>query len=115
MDSPLSDHVAPIDRDHLKRTALGDLALEREVLSLFVAQASWLVDALAAQPVDARALAHTLKGSARAIGAFGVADRAAALEIALERDEEVGEGLVALRDAVADARRMIETILKNSR
>jgi HPt (histidine-containing phosphotransfer) domain-containing protein len=114
MDSPLADHDVPLDRDHLKRMTLDDLALEREVLRIFVAQAGWLVDALAAQPVNASALAHTLSGSARAIGAFGVADQAAALEVALGRGEEVGEKLVALRAAVADARRTIETILKNS-
>jgi HPt (histidine-containing phosphotransfer) domain-containing protein len=115
MDSPLDDHVTPLDRDHLKRMALGDPVLEHEVLRIFVAQTSWLIDALAAQPGNARALAHTLKGSARAIGAFGVADQAAALEVALGRGEEVGEGLVALRAAVADVRRTIETILKASR
>ena len=95
--------------------ALDDLALEREVLTMFLAQAGRLVESLAAQPKDANALAHTLKGSARAIGAFAVADRAAALEAALHRNEGTGEALTALRDAVADARAAIEAILKNSR
>ena len=94
--------------------ALGDLALEREVLTMFLAQAGRLVDSLAAQPVDSSALAHTLKGSARAIGAFAVADHAASLEVALQNGEGTGEALAALRDAVADARAAIETILKNS-
>jgi HPt (histidine-containing phosphotransfer) domain-containing protein len=94
--------------------ALGDLALEREVLTMFLAQAGRLVDTLATQPADASALAHTLKGSARAIGAFDVADGAAMLEAALQKGEGTDEALSALRDAVAVARAAIEAILKNS-
>ena len=94
--------------------ALGDLALEREVLTMFLAQAGRLVDKLAAQPADSSALVHTLKGSARAIGAFGVADHAAALETALQNGEGTGEALADLRDAVTEARAAIEAILKNS-
>ena len=47
---------------------------------MFSAQASRLVEALGAMPADAAALAHTLKGSARAVGAFAVGDAAAHLE-----------------------------------
>jgi HPt (histidine-containing phosphotransfer) domain-containing protein len=104
----------PFDRDHLRRMTLGNLALEREVLSMFLAQAGRLVDTLATEPADASALAHTLKGSARAIGAFGVADGAVTLEAALQKGEGSDEALAALRDAVADARAAIEAILENS-
>jgi HPt (histidine-containing phosphotransfer) domain-containing protein len=114
MASAQAHHDEPLDRDHLRRMTLGDLALEREVLTMFQAQAGRLVDMLATQPADSSALAHTLKGSARAIGAFGVADRAAALESALQTGEGTDEVLAALRDAVADARAAIEAILKNS-
>jgi HPt (histidine-containing phosphotransfer) domain-containing protein len=122
-------HDGPLDRDHLRRMALGDLALEREVLSMFATQARWLVEAIAGAHADANAkaasakrasakraseMAHTLKGSAQAIGAFGVADHAAALEAALQRGEEPGEALGHLREAVAAARAAIEAILKNS-
>jgi HPt (histidine-containing phosphotransfer) domain-containing protein len=127
-------HDGPLDRDHLRRMALGDLALEREVLSMFAAQASRLVEAIAGAHADTNAkeasaketstkagsakkaseMAHTLKGSAHAIGAFGVADHAAALEAALQRGEEPGEALGHLREAVAAARAAIEAILKNS-
>jgi HPt (histidine-containing phosphotransfer) domain-containing protein len=103
----------PLDRDHLTRMALGDRALEREVLQLFEVQASRLVDALATVPPDALALAHTLKGSARAIGAFEVADRAAELEAALKKGEAPGRALTELRDAVAHARAEIAAILKD--
>jgi HPt (histidine-containing phosphotransfer) domain-containing protein len=114
MASTQAHHDDPFDRDHLRRMTLGDLALEREVLTMFLAQADRLVDTLAAQPADASALVHTLKGSARAIGAFGVADHAAALESMLQNGEGTGEELAALRDAVAEARAAIEAILKNS-
>ena len=77
---PLAPDDGPIDIAHLRRMTLGDEALEREVLGMFSAQASRLVKSLAANPVDAGALAHTLKGSARAVGAFAVGDAAAHLE-----------------------------------
>jgi HPt (histidine-containing phosphotransfer) domain-containing protein len=105
---------SPLDSDHLRRMALGDLSLEREVLELFMVQAKRIVDALAELPSDAKALVHTLKGSARAIGAFGVADHAAALEAALGSGEEPTQHLIALREAVSDAHKAIEAILKNS-
>jgi len=114
MQSPQAPHDGPLDRDHLRRMALGDLSLEREVLTMFVAQASRIVDALAARPSDAKALVHTLKGSARAIGAFGVADHAATMEAALGTGEEAAAVLAGLRDAVAEARAAIDAILKNS-
>jgi HPt (histidine-containing phosphotransfer) domain-containing protein len=114
MASAQAHHDGPLDRDHLRRMSLGDLALEREVLTMFLAQAGRLVDTLATQPADASALVHTLKGSARAIGAFGVADHAAVLEAELQKGEGTSEALAALRDAVADARAAIGAVLKNS-
>ena len=50
---------------------------------MFAAQSAQLMATLATVPADAGALAHTLKGSARAIGAFGVAEAAARLEAVL--------------------------------
>ena len=75
---PLAPDDGPIDTGHLQRMTLGDASLEREVLAMFSAQAVGLIGTLAALPADAAALAHTLKGSARAIGAFRVADAAEA-------------------------------------
>jgi HPt (histidine-containing phosphotransfer) domain-containing protein len=118
MQSQQARRDEPLDREHLRRMALGDLALEREVLEMFVAQASRLVDAGAladASAKEASVMAHTLKGSAQSIGAFGVADHAAALEAALQRGEEPTQALAGLRDAVAQARTAIEAILRNSR
>jgi HPt (histidine-containing phosphotransfer) domain-containing protein len=94
--------------------ALGDLSLEREVLEMFVLQACRITDALAGCPPDAKALAHTLKGSARAIGAFGVADRAAALEVVLQKGEKPMEAVASLREAVAEVIAAIAAIPRNS-
>jgi HPt (histidine-containing phosphotransfer) domain-containing protein len=109
---PLAPGDGPIDLAHLARMSLGDAALEREVLSLFVAQSAKLIGALATLPQNARELAHKLKGSARAIGAFAVADGAARLEHVLMIGAEPAGPLAALTDAVARARHAIEAILR---
>src|SRR3954469_6146022 len=71
----------PIDLVHLARTTLGERTLEREVLQLFDRQASLLIERMQTASADALpALAHTLKGSARAIGAAHVARAAEAVE-----------------------------------
>jgi len=83
---PLAPDDGPIDIAHLKRMTLGDASLEREVLAMFSAQAAGLVSALAGLPSDGGALAHTLKGSARGIGAWRVARAAELLENAAGGD-----------------------------
>jgi HPt (histidine-containing phosphotransfer) domain-containing protein len=55
-----------------------------------------------------------LKGSARAIGAFGVADAAGHLEAAIQNGDDPSEALTELNDAVAQARTAIDTILRRS-
>jgi HPt (histidine-containing phosphotransfer) domain-containing protein len=111
---PLAPDDGPIDFDHLKRMTLGDSSLEHEVLALFAAQSAKLVDTLATVPPEAAALAHTLKGSARAIGAFNVAEAAARLEAVLADGRDPAESLAELGDAVALARTAIEAILRRS-
>jgi HPt (histidine-containing phosphotransfer) domain-containing protein len=76
----------PVDLVHLSRYTLGDLALEREVLRLFCTQSFLCLDQLrvARSGKDWIDAAHSLKGSARAIGAWGVADSA-------ERAERLGD------------------------
>ena len=110
---PLVPDDGPIDIAHLKRMTLGDTGLEREVLAMFAGQAVRLIEALAALPGDAAELAHTLDGSARAIGAFRVADAAGAFEAAL-REGEPSEALAALEQAVAQARGAIDAMLRRS-
>jgi HPt (histidine-containing phosphotransfer) domain-containing protein len=77
-----------VDLVHLSRYTLGDIALEREVLRLFCTQSFLCLDQLrAAQSVkDWIDAAHSLKGSARAIGAWGVAEAAESAE-ALDEEE----------------------------
>lgn len=76
-----------LDRTHLAAQTDGDPSLQRDLLHLFAVQASELapqISALAAtDPVGAGELAHRIGGSARAIGAFELAEAAASLERAL--------------------------------
>ena len=111
---PLAPDDGPIDTAHLQRMTLGDASLEREVLAMFSAQAVSLVSALAGLPTDSGALAHTLKGSARAIGAFAVADAASSLEDLIRRGADRAEALAQLNDAVAQARAAIDALLHRS-
>ena len=111
---PLVPDDGPIDIEHLQRMTLGDASLEREVLAMFSAQAASLICTLATFPADAPALAHTLKGSARAIGAFAVADAAADLETAIRNGSDPSRALSELDDAIVVARAAIDAILRRS-
>ncbi|TPI15334.1 Hpt domain-containing protein [Mesorhizobium sp. B4-1-3] len=71
----------PVDLGHLARQTMGDRDLEREVLALFVHQSLGVRDQIADADTRQRVLlAHGLKGSARGIGAFAVAECAAIIE-----------------------------------
>lgn len=111
---PLVPGNGAIDLEHLRRMTLGDDDLEREVLSMFSAQSESLAQALSGMPKDAGALAHTLKGSARAIGAFAVADAASWLETVIGRGGDAADALADLDEAVAAARTEIEAVLHRS-
>jgi HPt (histidine-containing phosphotransfer) domain-containing protein len=111
---PLAPDDGPIDFEHLRRMTLGDASLEREVLAMFSAQAVGLIGNLATLPADAPALAHTIKGSARAIGAFRVADAASDLEAAIQNGEDPARALAELKDAVAQTRAAIDAVLRRS-
>jgi HPt (histidine-containing phosphotransfer) domain-containing protein len=83
---------SPIDLVHLSRQTFGDHDLERELLALFDAQAAQFAERLRAPAAlcDGEwriALAHTIKGSARAVGAFEVGNAAEAYEQALRGGE----------------------------
>jgi HPt (histidine-containing phosphotransfer) domain-containing protein len=76
---------AAVDLSHLSRYTGGDEALNAEVLRLFDSQANELVGRLntilEARDVKSwKEVTHTLKGAARGIGAFEMADAAAAAE-----------------------------------
>ena len=96
----------PIDLDHLERYTLGDTALEVEILQLFVGQIPSILDRLSveAPSKDWADAAHTLKGSARAVGAWAVAELAANAE-QLPCDPDGREALRArLHLAIDDVR-----------
>lgn len=109
---PLAPIDSPLDLEHLSRMTLGDVELEQEVLAMFAEQAVRLMAAMAALPAEAGTLAHKLKGSARGIGAFAVADAAASLEAAIQTGDNQRHAFAALKEAVTEARAAIEAILK---
>lgn len=73
---------APVDLAHLARFTLGDAALEREVLELFCTQSVAYLEQLraATSHKDWCDAAHSLKGSARAVGAWRMARAAEYIE-----------------------------------
>jgi HPt (histidine-containing phosphotransfer) domain-containing protein len=107
----------PVDLVHLSRYTLGERALEREVLDLFCTQSLAYLEQLRAARTDKewREAAHSLKGSAQAIGAWGAA-------AAAEQAEAVsGEVLAAARPArllaigasLDEARAYIRSLLRD--
>ena len=115
---PLAPDDGPIDLSHLQRMTLGDAGLEQEVLAMFSAQSAKILGEilgeLTTMPAGRAAHAHTLKGSARAIGAFAVADAAARLETAFSADSDPSQPLAELVATIAEARAAIDLILRRS-
>ena len=111
-DAPsLAPDDRPIDLVHLARTTLGDRSLEREVLQLFDRQSALLIGRLRdAGPDGVAMIAHTMKGSARGIGAWRVARAAEAVELA--GGAETGAALERLAAATDEARAVIADLLK---
>ena len=102
-----------IDRAHLTRMTLGDRSLEREVLQLFERQAAMLLERMSeVEAASVPALAHTLKGSARGIGAWNVARAAEALELADGAAAEFEAAKRELAATVAVARSIIAELLR---
>jgi HPt (histidine-containing phosphotransfer) domain-containing protein len=85
-----------IDHDHLRRYTMGDQQLELEVLHLFAAELPKTIRSLIAAKTDQewKIAVHTLKGSARAVGAW----RVAAAAVSAEKD------LAAFCDPVCKAK-----------
>lgn len=118
-DSVVAPPIAPVDRPidlgHLARMTLGDRELEREVLRLFERQAEMLLVKMRGASASATAgYAHTLKGSARDIGAWSVAKAALEVETAAQAADpaQLSEALGALVLAVGEARRVIGDLLR---
>ena len=90
---------SPIDREHLRRATLGDGALERELLAMFQSQIAEARVRLAEAQADERGrIAHAVKGAARGLGAFEIADCAAEIERRPHEDRLIGHfGVLADR------------------
>lgn len=94
-----------IDMAYLARQTAGDHDLEQELLALFADQCVRHLATLHSDDAGrGRDAAHTLKGAARAIGAWNVANAAEKVEDALARhtgNEEIGELELAAEQARA--------------
>jgi HPt (histidine-containing phosphotransfer) domain-containing protein len=94
----------PVDLVHLAKQTMGDKLLEIEVLQMFTKQARACLNEIGSgNPDKAKAGAHRLKGAASAVGAFKVADAAAAYE------ERIGDAacMAGVGTAVVEAENFI--------
>jgi HPt (histidine-containing phosphotransfer) domain-containing protein len=108
---PLVPADQPIDLAHLSRMTLGERSLEREVLALFDRQVDLLLPRIrAGVPTVIAAAAHTLKGSARGIGAWRVARAAETVEGADAR--EFAAAVNALGAAIDETKAAIAHLLQ---
>ena len=114
-ERPIVAGDRPIDLVHLARQTFGERDLESELLRLFDRQSRQIVERLTVGPVaEARwraELAHTLKGSARAVGAFAVAAAAEAYELDARAGADLTRALSALAGAVEAAHAAIADLL----
>lgn len=95
-----------IDRKHFEDATFGDRTLQRDVLELFDAQAEKMIAVIRASTGRARGeAAHSLKGAARGIGAFAVADAAEAVERGMDLFD------ARLESRVTDARKAVKMLL----
>lgn len=109
---PLVPEGPAIDFEHLARMTLGERDVEREVLELFRQQLIDLLGRLEKLPREGVSLAHTLKGSARGVGAFAVGDSADRLERGLRAGLAVDAEVATLRHVAGDALTAIDERLR---
>lgn len=107
-------YTRPVDLVHLSRHTMGDTALERDVLQMFVVQSQVHLIRLkdARDTVSWKAAAHTIKGAARGIGAWPVADAAEAAELVAGRDPEaMAQALRRLNELIHSTNQFIRDLL----
>lgn len=102
-------HHLILDRDHLARYTQGDTGLEQEVLKLFIDQVPESLARLrdSRDPDAWLRAAHTIKGSARAVGAWRLADAAERAEDRCGQVEHWDDLADAIEVAVAEVHRHI--------
>jgi HPt (histidine-containing phosphotransfer) domain-containing protein len=115
---PADDSAIPIiDLVRLARQSLGDQELEAELLEMFERQSARILGQLIRAGADRKSLsdlAHTLKGSALAVGAERVARKAARLEALCAGSAPqpaTAEALTELGGAVDEARGAIVKLI----
>lgn len=104
----------PIDLDQLSRASHNDSEIMRQILTVFDLQADVLLTRMASEgPKTAAARAHALAVSARALGAWKVAECAGAFEqVALEPGPVMlSSAMNWLSAAVTEAQAEIASIL----
>jgi len=111
LPSPASER--PVDLVHLSRFTLGDEKLEREVLQLFRVQTHIYLDRLegATDSTSWRHAAHTIKGSARGIGAWAVATAAQLAEELADAPTGRDAALKELKSSITAAITFIDALL----
>lgn len=102
--------AAPIDHAHLGRYTMGNRALEVEVLQLFAGQAPETLAMLAGATTDRdwHVAAHTLKGSARAVGAWEIATLAETAERAGPAEPARSRHIAEIAASLERARQYID-------
>ncbi|MCB1475884.1 MAG: Hpt domain-containing protein [Rhodobiaceae bacterium] len=107
--------IKPVDLVHLARQTFGDADLEREVLRLFVTQSKLYLVRMMGATTRKQWLesAHTIKGSARGIGAWAVADAAEHAETTSYRkgSSGVASAVTRLQTEVDAANDFIEQLI----
>jgi HPt (histidine-containing phosphotransfer) domain-containing protein len=117
-DAPaLVPHEPAIDRVHLARMTHGERDLEREVLQLFATQTEVLLGRMvdsgsAPAPAAVAALAHTINGSSRGVGAWRVAEAACAVEADAAAGRDAAASVERLVGAIRAAHREIDDLLR---
>jgi hypothetical protein len=111
---PLAPGEPAIDRAHLARMTHGEADLEREVLQLYATQADLLLGRMGqASPPAIGALAHTINGSSRGVGAWQVADAAAAVEADAAEGRDTAASVERLACAIRAAQVHIVELIGN--
>jgi HPt (histidine-containing phosphotransfer) domain-containing protein len=118
LKSSIGGFNPPLDLVHLARQCLGDRELQAELLELFWLQAPALTAQLSGHPPlswESRGrIAHTLRGSALAVGARRVAAAAGRIEElasgTADQRSAVAAAIAALQSAVAEALAEIDRI-----